>query len=142
MWITSFSGAYSFLSNFYITAVTYKGITYTNAEAAFQAQKTLNPTHQEQFHNADPRTAKRLGKKVELRADWEDIKDDIMYEVVKAKFSQNETIKQWLLETGDATLIEGNTWGDTYWGICNGVGKNHLGNILMSVRDELRNEER
>ena len=77
-----------------------------------------------------------------LRKDWEQVKDDIMYEVVRAKFIQHPILAQQLLDTRDAELIEGNNWGDTYWGVCNGYGKNMLGRILMRVRDELSTRTR
>lgn len=86
----------------------------------------------------NPSQAKKLGRSVSLRPDWEDIKIDIMYNICKAKFTQNETLKTKLLKTGDATLIEGNTWGDKIWGQVNGVGENNLGKILMRIREELK----
>ena len=73
-----------------------------------------------------------------LRNDWEKVKDEIMYNICLCKFTQNEELKQKLLNTGNAELIEGYTWNDTYWGICRGRGKNHLGKILMQIREELR----
>ena len=76
-----------------------------------------------------------------LRDDWEAVKIQIMYQIVYAKFSQNPLLKQKLLDTGDAYLQEGNTWYDTFWGVCNGVGQNNLGYILMRVREELRNKK-
>ena len=75
-----------------------------------------------------------------LRGDWEEVKDNIMYEICKAKFTQNEDLKEKLLATGNDILEEGNTWGDRVWGTVNGVGENRLGKILMRVREELRNE--
>lgn len=67
------------------------------------------------------------------------MKDGIMEEIVRAKFTQNQELKAQLLSTGDAILIEGNTWNDRYWGVDvrSGVGKNHLGKILMKIRLEL-----
>lgn len=72
-----------------------------------------------------------------LRDDWEEVKDDLMYRIVLAKFLQNPSLADALIKTGNAQLIEGNTWGDTYWGMCDSVGENKLGEILMRVRDEL-----
>ena len=80
--------------------------------------------------------AKIFGKKVKLRDDWEDVKKYWMLNVVYAKFSQNVELREMLLETEDAYLEEGNTWGDTYWGTVNGIGENNLGKILMGVRKE------
>lgn len=138
--IDSFRGKYYFLSNFFPAEVTYNGLTYQNNEAAFQAQKTYSKEERIEFTTLEPRDAKRRGRRVRLRRDWEQVKDRIMEEIVRAKFSQNEELKEQLLETGDAQLVEGNRWNDRYWGvdIRSGVGENHLGKILMKVRSELR----
>ena len=138
--IGSFRGKYYFLSNFFLAEVTYNGLTYQNNEAAFQAQKTYSKEERIEFTTLEPRDAKRRGRRVRLRKDWEQVKDRIMEEIVRAKFSQNEELKEQLLATGDAQLVEGNRWNDRYWGvdIRSGVGENHLGKILMKVRSELR----
>ena len=138
--IDSFRGKYYFLSNFFPAEVTYSGLTYQNNEAAFQAQKTYSKEERIEFTTLEPRDAKRRGRRVHLRRDWEQVKDRIMEEIVRAKFSQNEELKEQLLATGDAQLVEGNRWNDRYWGvdIRSGVGENHLGKILMKVRSELR----
>lgn len=137
MKISDFRGKYFFLSNFYTAPVTYNGITYQNNEAAFQAQKTLERNLQYQFSQLNPSQAKKLGRKIPLRKDWEQVKYQIMYEIVKAKFEQNLALRESLLATGDAYLEEGNTWGDRIWGTVNGEGQNWLGKILMKVREEL-----
>ena len=138
--IDSFRGKYYFLSNFFPAEVTYNGLTYQNNEAAFQAQKTYSKEERIEFTTLEPRDAKRRGRRVRLRRDWEQVKDRIMEEIVRAKSSQNEELKEQLLATGDAQLVEGNRWNDRYWGvdIRSGVGENHLGKILMKVRSELR----
>lgn len=136
--IDQFSGQYDFLSNFYESAVTYKGITYPSSEAAFHAQKTTDIYEQVRFTQLNPSAAKKLGRTVDLRSDWETVKYQIMYDIVLQKFVQNSRLKKWLLETEDAELIEGNWWGDTYWGVCRGVGENNLGKILMDVRSYLK----
>lgn len=136
--INEFRGKYYFLSNFYETPVTWNGLTYLNNEAAFQSAKTFSD--RECFTNLDPSSAKKLGRKVQLRSDWENVKDDVMYEICKAKFSQNTELKKRLLSTGNEHLEEGNTWGDKIWGTVNGIGENRLGKILMIIREELRNE--
>ncbi len=138
--INMFRGEYFFLSNFYETSISYRGLTYTNAEAAFQAQKCLSEEEKIPFTQCKPTQAKRMGRKVKLREDWEKVKLDFMEEIVRNKFSQNERLKDMLLETGDAVLEEGNTWNDVYWGVSlkNGKGENHLGKIIMKIREELR----
>ena len=88
-----------------------------------------------------PGEAKKLARKLPIRPDWEEVKDQIMLDLVRIKFSKSG-LKKALLATGDAELIEGNTWNDTYWGVCKGVGQNKLGKILMQVRKELREEEK
>ena len=140
MVIDSFRGQYFFLSNFCEVPVIYDGITYLNNEAAFQAQKTINKEERIDFSMLNPSQAKRMGRRVSLRPDWEEVKFDIMYEICKAKFTQNQSYKENLLKTGDAELIEGNDWGDKIWGQVNGIGENHLGKILMRIREELKNE--
>ena len=127
-----------FLSNFYSDPVTWNGITYPNNEAAFQSAKVLDKSAREKFSTLDPSSAKKAGRHVKLRPDWEEIKYDVMYEVCLAKFSQNEELKTRLLATGDEYLEEGNTWGDKIWGTVNGEGQNYLGKILMKIREELK----
>lgn len=145
--ITSFKGRNYFLSNFSKSKIEYDGYTYENAEAAFHAQKNDSSTYKHLMQFQDPSTAKKEGRRVKLREDWEEVKDDIMYQVVKAKFTQNELLKKKLISTKDAMLIEGNTWHDNYWGVClcnkcnerKAEGFNKLGEILMKVRSELIN---
>lgn len=141
--ISEFKGKYFFLSNFYAVPVDYDGITYQNNEAAFQAAKCFvsgDPDEtvrlRKRFENLDPSSAKRLGRKVPLREDWEEVKDRVMYEVCCCKFDQNSDLLEKLLKTGDEELIEGNTWGDRIWGVCGGSGQNRLGKILMQIRKE------
>lgn len=136
--ITEFRGDYFFLSNFYVVPVFYNGFHFENNEAAFQAAKC--PERMAEFCGLNPSDAKRLGRRVELRPDWEEVKCDVMYQVCKAKFTQNSDLAQKLIETGDVELVEGNTWGDRIWGVCDGVGENNLGKILMRIRKEVADE--
>lgn len=138
--INSFRDEYYFLSNFYECPVTYNGLTYKNNEAAFQAQKCITMNERFKFINLNASEAKKLGRRVVLRKDWEDIKIKVMTAIVKAKFEQNEDLKEKLLSTENTYLEEGNTWGDRIWGTVNGVGANNLGKILMNVRKELQLE--
>ena len=135
--IREFIDAYAFLSNFYHSPVKYRNLIYLNAEAAFQAQKESCEKDKEQYTRMNPAQAKLVGRNCNLREDWEDIKEQTMYEIVSAKFTQNKNLAKLLLDTGDAYLEEGNWWHDTTWGVCNGVGENKLGKILMRVREEL-----
>ena len=138
--ICQFKDDYYFMSNFYPFKLIYNGIEYQNTEAAFQAQKCKYLPERNQFSKLNPSEAKRLGRRVELRPDWEQVKDSIMYNIVLTKFSSDEYLAYKLLKTGEEVLMEGNTWKDTYWGVDLDTmqGKNKLGLILMKVRDVLR----
>lgn len=136
--IRSFQGEFFFLSNFYEAPVCYDGITYQNNEAAFQAQKCAAPADRERFADMKPSEARHQGRAVPLRKDWEQVKIAIMGEIVRAKFEQHPELAGKLLATEGAYLEEGNHWGDRTWGTVNGAGANHLGRILMEVREEVR----
>lgn len=138
MTINSFRNEYFFLSNFYEVSVKYRGLTYRNSEAAFQAQKCTNPKDKIAFTNLNASEAKHRGRSIELVDGWEQVKVSIMTEIVQAKFEQNKDIAQKLIATGDAFLEEGNNWGDRIWGTVNGQGSNLLGFILMKVREHLK----
>ena len=144
--INKFDGEYAFLSNFYDVSVVYNGITYKNTEAAFQAQKTTSISKRLEFANFTASQSKKEGRKLALRQDWEEVKEQVMYEICLAKFTQNEDLKMKLLSTDGHHLIEGNYWHDNTWGNCtcekckNIVGENKLGKILMQIREELKNE--
>lgn len=136
--IDKFDGEYFFLSNFYNSVQSVKGKPYKTNEHYFQAEKADNEAEHEQIRlSGSAAESKKLGRKVKLRSNWESIKDQVMLDGLRAKFS-NPILKQKLLDTGDAILIEGNTWQDKYWGVCGGVGKNKLGILLMKVREELK----
>ena len=138
--IDEFRGEYRFLSNFHPSPLTVDGIGYPNAEAAFQAQKSLSDGVKREFSNLFPGEAKKKGRRVKLRPDWEEVKTEMMEKVVRAKFAQNPALAKLLRETGNAELVEGNTWNDRCWGVdlLTGEGENRLGLILMKIRDEIR----
>lgn len=136
--ITNFSGLYAFLSNFYPANVRYQGINYPSTEHAYQAAKTLDVVERFKISKLHkPSRAKMVGQTVKCRADWEAIKVEVMREILFIKF-EDVDFNQALLQTGDVLLVEGNTWGDTFWGVCDGVGWNHLGMLLMEVRKAYR----
>lgn len=136
--IDNFQGGYRFLSNYWSSPMIIEDLTYPTVEHAFQASKTLDREKRREISNmGTPYRAKQAGRKLVLRPKWEEIKVDIMLFYLRIKF-QDPHLKQQLLDTGDDILIEGNDWHDTFWGICNGVGENHLGKLLMQVRSEIQ----
>jgi len=138
--ITRFDGRYRWLSNFWACFVTFDGREYQSTEAAYQAAKTIDLSLRAPFESYFASKAKEEGGKLPLRADWEDVKLGIMEDLNRQKFANNAELRARLLDTGDADLVETNTWGDTFWGRDHntGEGENHLGRILMRIRDELR----
>lgn len=140
--ITEFRGDYFFLSNFYPCDVINEGVVWPSVEHAYQAAKTLNVIEKQKFISLSAKEAKKLGSKVELRANWEADKLRVMRELLLTKFKNNEDIKQQLIDTGDRKLLEVNNWGDTYWGLIRSgkclLGENHLGKLLMEVRRILK----
>jgi ribA/ribD-fused uncharacterized protein len=135
--IESFTGDHRFLSNFYPCEVFFEGNYYQSIEHAYQSAKTLVQEERDRIRVAKtPGDAKKLGRRVTLQAGWDAMRVGVMRELLRAKFSSN-VLKAMLLETGDADLVEGNFWGDHFWGICKGRGKNNLGKLLMEIRKEV-----
>lgn len=136
--ITSFRQEYSFLSNFYPVAIEHDGLIYQSVEAAYQAAKCANPADRIPFTRMQAAEAKRAGRTVALRQDWDQAKIPVMRELLTAKFFWHPEMKRLLLNTGEEKLVEGNTWGDRFWGVCNGEGDNWLGKLLMQIRKNMR----
>lgn len=137
--IGQFVGKYAFLSNFSPSVVTFEGHKYPSVEHAYQAAKTLDPKSRKVFQVPTTLTAgqaKRLGRTLDLRENWENIKVGIMYQLLVDKFSDTN-LRLKLQATGTEELVEGNDWGDTFWGVCEGVGENYLGRCLEKVRSTL-----
>ena len=135
--ISEFDKEWAFLSNFYWSEIEFEGITYPTNEHFFQAMKTLDLTERIAIARAGtPGQSKRMGRSVKLRSDWEDIKLSVMETALRLKFADPE-LAAMLKATGDEELVEGNWWNDTFWGVCNGVGENNLGKLLMKIRAEL-----
>jgi ribA/ribD-fused uncharacterized protein len=139
--INKFEGKYRFLSNFYPCWITLEDAEYPSVEHAYQAAKTtheqLRLMFQEPIMTAGE--AKKAGQRLKLRDDWEEIKINVMRECIRSKFSQKK-FKELLLATGEENLVEGNSWGDTFWGVCKDVGQNWLGKLLMEFRKELNDQ--
>lgn len=136
--ITTFREEYEFLSNFFPARVALDGVDYPTVEHAFQAAKTVEEAQRRGIReSATPGRAKRLGTKATLRADWEQIKLKIMEDLLRQKFA-DPGLKAKLRATGDREIVERNHWHDTFWGVCDGKGRNHLGLLLMKIRAESR----
>lgn len=143
--ILKFEGKYNFLSNFFYSDFILDGVTYKTVEHYYQSQKVSNPLDRLKIINCDtPGETKRLGNKVKIISNWNYIKNIIMENGIRAKFTQNKDLTNKLIETDDNYLEESNHWHDNYWGNChclncnNICGENHLGNILMKIRKELK----
>lgn len=137
--IFEFQGEYRWLSNFWPCSVELDGLAFNSVEAAYVAAKTTDVEIRKKIQSL--KTAgecKRFGRTIELREDWEDIKLDVMYKLLVQKFSNKELARK-LLDTGDRHIQEGNNWNDKFWGVCKGVGENHLGKLIMKVRSDLYN---
>lgn len=138
--IPAFQGPYRWLSNFWHVPIEMDNMIYPSVEHAYQAAKTFDVSARMSIQALlKPGDAKRAGRKVDIRPDWERVKLDVMLSLLRNKFL-DKTLRVKLLDTGDAMLIEGNNWGDTFWGQCNGKGDNYLGQLLMRVRDEIRSK--
>lgn len=140
-----------FLSNFYPhkkdgskyphkVSVVFDNIVYDCTETAYQAAKSTDKEERLMIRGMNPYDAKSywVGNEDKIRPDWEDVKYDIMKDLVTQKFKNNKELKQMLIETEESILEEGNDWGDSYWGICNGKGENNLGKILMELRSKFQ----
>ncbi|MGD9725355.1 MAG: NADAR family protein [Nitrospira sp.] len=144
MTIDNFKGEYRWLSNFHLCEIEWQGDTYRSVEHAYQAAKTSDPEERRKIREAATcGKAKRLGQKVTLDPVWaareRSCKLATMRGLLWRKF-QNPLLREKLIQTGRHHLIEGNDWGDTWWGVCNGNGLNHLGRILMDIREEILRE--
>ena len=136
--ISDFRGEYRWLSNFHLVEVELDGLRFPSTEHAYQAAKTLDIAERRVIQ-ALPTCgqAKRAGQRLRLRDDWEQVKIPIMLDLQRQKYAVLY-LREKLLATGDAELVEGNTWGDRFWGVCGGTGLNWLGRLLMQVREEIK----
>ncbi len=142
--IDGFRDKYHFLSNFYKCKVEFEGVIYPSSEHAYQASKTENMKAKKIIaQTLSEWEAKILGNEFKYgqTVGYQRQKTTIMYNIVRAKFSQNASIRSQLVSTGSALLIEGNPWNDTFWGQCGNLGQNHLGKILMQVRNLLKESD-
>ena len=136
--IKGFFGPWRFLSNFHFVEVEWEGMRYRTTEHAYQAAKFDDVEKRKYIQSLEtPREARRVGQQPGCCANWDQIKYDVMYDLNAQKYSY-PSLAEKLLLSGNAYLEETNTWGDVYWGVCNGVGKNNLGKILMDIRTFLQ----
>ncbi len=135
--VKGFFGAYRWLSNYHVSPVIYQGVEYGSSEAAYQSAKCDDSYVKSQFQKLTPLQSKQYSKLIPIKKNWDSIKKGIMYEVLVSKFTLNPELGQMLIDTGEKYLEETNYWGDTYWGVCEGKGKNTLGELLMQIRREL-----
>lgn len=134
--ILEFRGETKWLSNYHLSDVVFEGVTYPAIENAFQAAKT-EPALREPFKSCTPAESKKLGRSVPLRSDWEHIKLNVMRTCIQSKFAAGTELAEKLKATAPGQLVEGNTWNDVFWGVCNGQGHNNLGKLLMEQRAAL-----
>lgn len=130
--IVEFSGTYRWLSNFYPCRVLLDGHEYPSIENAYQAAKTEGDRNA--FKNCTPNEAKQLGQSVPLRKNWNSERKSVMFKLLDQKFSRGTELAEKLVATGDRKIVEGNDWGDTFWGTCDGEGENYLGRMIMVMR--------
>lgn len=142
--IIKFDGEYRYLSNFHYAPFQWNGIDWSRVECAYQAAKSLRRSEWYKISLMGPGDAKRYGRTIACRPDWDNIKDDVMLELVLLKFISNPQLAARLVSTGDRWIEEGNNHRDVYWGVCpvgSGFGHNKLGKILMEVREHLREHQ-
>lgn len=145
--IERFEGRWHFLSNFYTQPFEFRGVLYPTSEHAYQDAKTRHPVtnrvvdqaaHDAIMASLDPGVAKKAGQTAKIAVkEWNARKNAVMLAILRAKFAPGTFLAQRLLATKQVQLVEGNFWGDRYWGVFRGVGQNHLGRLLMQVREEL-----
>jgi ribA/ribD-fused uncharacterized protein len=139
--IPQFKDSHRWLSNFHPCEIRFRGLRYASVEYAYMSAKSEDKEWKKMCAEAKEKQSiiKRKSRELDLVANWETLKMDVMRECLELKFNQ-EPFKTWLLETGDAYLQEGNTWGDTFWGVDleTGAGENHLGKLIMEIREKLR----
>lgn len=140
--ILRFTGEYDWLSNFYPAEFVWDRIVWPSSEHAYQAAKTTDRNIRLSIsHLSNAKEAKRIGKTIELRSDWNNVRIQVMKEIVREKFRQNPELMKKLVDTGVCHLEEGNNHHDCFWGVCppgSENGMNHLGQVLMELREEFR----
>lgn len=136
--IKEFRGEYRWLSNFWPCKINFEGLVFNSVEAAYVASKTKDIEIRKQVQKlSSPADCKRFGRKIKLRSDWNIVKLEMMEGFLRQKFYKGSVLAIKLKNTGHCKIEEGNKWNDTFWGICNGIGENNLGKLIMKIRKEL-----
>ena len=139
--VAAFRGPYAVFSNFSPAEVEYDGLKFPTVENAFQAAKSLTSLGRQEFVNVSPSSAKKMGRRVRLRPDWDEVKVGIMRSLLLQKFCFGSRNLYTLQQTGSAHITEGNTWHDNFWGACTCQScksmekHNMMGKLLMEIRD-------
>lgn len=136
--IKGFSGEHRWLSNFHPVTIRNQGFSFHSVENAYQAAKCANCEDVWQFVSLTPGQSKRLGRRVEIRSDWDDMREAVMLRLLRRKFEW-PLLSDALCDTEGSEIVEWNTWGDKFWGVTNEGGDNRLGKLLMQVRTERLN---
>jgi ribA/ribD-fused uncharacterized protein len=142
--IKEFQGEYRWLSNFWPVEISYKGRVFKSVEHAYMSEKNTSDVWKDFCENeVDPKIVNKMSRIITLCPDWDEVKVDIMNQLTRVKY-QNQEFSEKLLKTGTQKLVEGNYWGDVFWGVDNetGEGQNLFGKILMEIREEIRNDEK
>ena len=139
-----FRDKYAFLSNMYSCPIHYDGETFPCVETAFQYAKTGDASlfTNDRGYFVGGSAAKKIGRMCKLPENWNMDRLTVMYELLEDKFYHNEKLREALKKTGNIYIAEENTWGDTFWGVCNGKGENMLGKMLMEIRQNIQDADR
>jgi ribA/ribD-fused uncharacterized protein len=137
-----FRKEFAFLSNMSDSIIVWNNLYFSCVESAYQASKTNSRSEAEKFQSMTGSEAKKHSKVITVRKNWNDIKYDIMAQLVFQKFLIHKDLREKLLNTGDIYLEETNSWNDTYWGVCKGIGENNLGKILMNTREYFKHDSK
>lgn len=133
--IKGFFGEYRFLSNYHKCKISFRGMEFGSTEAAYQAAKCVKLEDVQKFLDIEPNASKKLGRLIQVRPDWNEVKYEVMSMILFEKFGRHRELRKLLLETENKFIEETNYWGDVYWGVCDGIGENNLGKILMRIRE-------
>lgn len=135
--VKGFFSQYRWLSNFEPCHIEFRGVMFHSSEAAYQSAKSGDPEDQKKFISITANDSRNLGQTVKTVEGWDEIKFHVMEEVLNSKFYKNSYLRDRLIATGSKYLEETNYWDDKFWGVCDGVGANYLGRLLMKVRRQL-----